>query len=266
MKKKKNSKSQIHWVSLCQGKCWLDIKINFQNWEIIETNNEESALFIIKVLKEIQNHSSKFQGNDSYLLQSNLDFPQNFGLGSSSTLMSNLAKWAEIDAFALNESVLGGSGYDIAVAQESSAILYQLQGKKKHIKKINFAPSFKDDLLFIHLNQKQNSREGIQLYRSKNKSENLIHEFSVLTQEILHCENIDNFSRLMTAHEEKLSQFLGLKTAKEQYFSNCPAFVKSLGAWGGDFILTQKFEGYDTYFKEKGFQNIFTWDELIFNL
>ena len=40
--------------------------------------------------------------------------------------MANLAKWAGIDAFELNEISLGGSGYDIAVAMEGTPVLYQL--------------------------------------------------------------------------------------------------------------------------------------------
>lgn len=263
-KEVKNGLSQIHWTSLCQGKLWFDVKINSQNWKITETNDEKSALFILKILKEIQKYSSKFQENDSYSFQSDLDFPQNFGLGSSSTLITNLAKWAKINAFDLNNNILGGSGYDISVAQESSAILYKLQNGEKLIEKINFTPTFKNELIFIHLNQKQNSREGIQLYRSKNKSKNLIQEFSQLTRELLHCKNIHDFSALMTTHEEKLSQFLELKTAKEKHFPDCPTFVKSLGAWGGDFVLTKKFGGYSSYFREKGFENIFAWEDLIF--
>ena len=76
-------------------------------------------------------------------------------------------------------------------------------------------------------------------------------------------DDINNFSELMNLHEKKLSQFLGLKTAKEIYFSNCPVFIKSLGAWGGDFIMSRKFNGYQKYFKEKGFESIFTWQDLI---
>ena len=259
-----DAQSLIIWESLCQNQLWVKTKINYKNWKILESNLTDSALFIMNIIKEIQKLSSdKFKKNTSYLIKSNLEFPQNFGLGSSSTLLTNLAKWAKINPFELNKNILGGSGYDIAVAQNSSAILYQVKDKIRHIENINFSPKFKNELLFIHLNQKQNSREGIKLYHSKNKSQQLIQEFSEITKSIVQCNDINNFSELMNLHEKKLSQFLGLKTAKEIYFPDCPVFIKSLGAWGGDFIMSRKFNGYQKYFKEKGFESIFTWQDLI---
>ena len=63
-----------------------------------------------------------------------------------------------------NELCLGGSGYDIAVAKEKAAIFYQNSNSRRKFEKIYFNPVFKNGLIFIHLNQKQDSREGINLY------------------------------------------------------------------------------------------------------
>jgi hypothetical protein len=35
---------------------------------------------------------------------------------------------------------------------------------------------------------------------------------------------------------------------KDKCFKDCPSFVKSLGAWGGDFVLASKFGDYKNYF------------------
>lgn len=259
-----NGKSEVFWESFCQNQLWLRLKFEYENWQILETNDEKSAEFIVSIFKEIQRKSvEKLQNNQSYIFQSDLDFPRNFGLGSSSTLMNNLATWAEIDPFDLNEKTLGGSGYDVAVAKEKHAILYQIKDQKREIKRVEFCPEFRNDLLFIHLNQKQDSRKGIHLYRSKNKSEALISEFSDLTKKILNAQTLEEFSHLMQIHEEKLADFLGLEKVKDIYFKDCPSFVKSLGAWGGDFVMSHKFENYQSYFKEKGFDQIFTWQEMI---
>ena len=67
----------------------------------------------------------------------------------------------------------------------------------------------------------------------------------------------------MEVHESKLSKFLGIETVKEKHFENCPVFVKSLGAWGGDFVMSTKFNGFEDYFKEKGFSVIFDYQNLI---
>ena len=261
---KSDNQSIIEWESLCQGEKWFKSKIDYNKWEILETDDAQSAEFILEILKEIQRVSKvKLQNSETYSLKTNLEFPQNFGLGSSSTLMNNLALWAGIDPFCLNEKMLGGSGYDIAVAKEASALLYRKGLDNRKIERIDYSPMFKDELLFVHLNQKQNSREGIRLYQSKNKSAELIKEFSDLTEKIFRCQDLEDFSELMDFHEEKLSAFLGLETVKKTYFPDCPVFVKSLGAWGGDFVMTKKFQGYENFFHGHGFHTFFDWNEII---
>lgn len=258
-----DEKSFIHWNAFHQDQLWLETVIDYKTWAIVKTKDQKASQFILKVLKNVQELSDvKFKSNKSYHLQTNLQFPADFGLGSSSTLMSNLGEWAEIDPFILNEISLGGSGYDVAVAKEKSAILYSRFPERVY-EKVIFDPDFKDELIFIHLNQKQDTREGISHYKSKPTSTELINEYSGLTKLIVKCQTLEEFSQLMTIHEQKLSDFLGIPTVKEKYFQNCPTFVKSLGAWGGDFVLTSKFGDYEAYFKKQGFDKIFSWKDLI---
>lgn len=257
-----DNKSLIFWEALHQNITWLHAIIDYDSWTIIETNLPENAQFILQVLQNVQNLSDqRLQSNSTYRIKTNLQFPGNFGLGSSSTLMNNLAVFAGIDAYLLNEISLGGSGYDIAVAQEKSAILYQ--NNPRYIEKITFQPKFADELILIHLNQKQNSREGINAFRSREKSISLKNQFSEITKQVLNCEKLNEFSDLMTLHEENLSHFLQVETVKQKYFEDCPSFVKSLGAWGGDFVLASKFGDYKNYFLTKNYHNIFEWKDLI---
>ena len=53
------------------------------------------------------------------------------------------------------------------------------------------------------------------------------------------------------------------KTVKEKYFSDYNGSIKSLGAWGGDFILATR--NNKNYFLEKGFNTVFSFSELIKN-
>ena len=256
-------KSLIFWEAYHQNRLWLKATIDYKNWKILETNNSKASEFILKTLKNVQNLSdTKLKSDTSYHIKTNLQFPSDFGLGSSSTLMNNLAEWANIDAFTLNEISLGGSGYDVAVAKEKSAVLYSRFPERVY-ETIDFQPSFKDELIFIHLNQKQDTREGISHYRSMPTSTELINDYSELTKKIVNSQNLEEFSQLMTIHEQKLSDFLGTPTVKEKYFQDCPSFVKSLGAWGGDFVLASKFGDYQDYFKQRGFSKIFSWKCLI---
>ena len=259
-----DGKSLIRWEAFHQEELWLSVTVDYSLWKILETNIQESAEFVLKLLKFIQNNSAdKFKGNSSYFFKTKLQFPPDFGWGSSSTLIHNLAEWAGVDPFQMNEECLGGSGYDIAVAQQKSAILYQLKESERIIQKVDFKPSFADDLILVHLNQKQDTREGILHYRSKKVFPEFIEEFSEITRRVLNCENLIEFSDLMEHHEQKMSRFLQLPTVKEKFFNRLPVFVKSLGAWGGDFVLSTKFDGYQDVFSELGFSNIFNYSDVI---
>lgn len=260
---KPDQKSIIYWEAFHQNQPWLNIKIDYKNWMVLETNLPDAAAFIMKVLKNIQHLSStKLQNQESYHLKTNLQFPSNYGLGSSSTLMNNLSEWANINPFELNQRSLGGSGYDIAVAASKSAILFQSQPEMVY-HKINFNPDFKDQLIFIHLNQKQDSREGIRAYRAREKSIELIREITEITNKVVQCSSLSEFESLMNQHEDLVSGFLGIEKAKNLYFKDCPSFIKSLGAWGGDFVMSKKFEDYQNWFSERGFETIFEYKELI---
>ena len=259
-----DGKSLVNWTALHQGKPWLNANFDYKTGKILTTNIPDSAEFILKVLMKVKELSTlRLKDESSYSITTNLQFPANFGLGSSSTLMNNLAQWSEVDAFELNETCLGGSGYDIAVAQEKSPILYANR-QERLIQKVDFNPDFKTEFIFIHLNQKQNSREGINLYRSKEKSPELLGEFTQLTQRVLEAETLEEFSDLMILHEKKLSHALGIKPVKEKYFENCPSFVKSLGAWGGDFVMSSRFSGFEDYFQGLGFPTVFSYENLIY--
>lgn len=259
-----NQQSLIFWKAKHQDQHWLDITIDYKNWTIVDTNLPDAAAFILKTLQNIQElGSTVFSDSKSYYLTTNLQFPADYGLGSSSTLMTNLAEWSGVDAFMLNELSLGGSGYDIAVAKAQSAILFWRENNDVNYEKVDFSPDFRRDLIFIHLGKKQDSREGIRLYRSKEKLLYLVRRFSEITQSVLQVKTLEEFSALMQDHEILLSDFLGLPTAKEKYFQDCPTFIKSLGAWGGDFVMSCRFENYEKYFIEKGYENVFSWENMI---
>ena len=149
------------------------------------------------------------------------------------------------------------------MAKEKTSLLYTNSEGRRTVEKIEFNPPFLEELVLIHLNRKQDSREGINHYRKKVKSHEIIDEFTDITKQITATEDLEKFSLLMQCHEEKLSQFLEIPTSKEKFFKNCPVFVKSLGAWGGDFVLSRKFDGYQHYFSDKGFDRIFNWKDLV---
>ena len=195
-------------------------------------------------------------------IQTRLEFNPNWGLGSSSTLISLISQWAKVNPYELLNETFSGSGYDVACALADGPITYQLFEGKPKIKNVFFSPSFKDNLYFIYLNQKQDSRKGIRVYREQNSLENLTETISQLTKEIIQTNTLSEFEYLLNYHEELISKATGLDPIK----SNFPDFngsLKSLGAWGGDFIMAATEEKPNSYFQEKGFDVIFPYRDLI---
>jgi len=204
-------------------------------------------------------------------IETRLDFPRDWGLGTSSTLIALLSKWTQINPYYLLEKSFGGSGYDIAAADASGPITYRRMkenNKKPEVNIAPFNPSFLNKIYFLYSGKKKNSREGISAYRSKPLNPAYISEISQLTEKVLTAEHFSDFCTLIKTHEEITGNQLGLIPIQEEYFTDFQGVVKSLGAWGGDFlmILTELPQSdIISYFKKKGFSTLFTYHELIFS-
>ena len=118
-----------------KNNCWFKAEFRLPDLRIVnetfdastEDSNESIAQTLQNILETAKQLNPGFLNSDGgFIVQTNLTFPRNWGLGSSSTLINNIAQWAEIDAYKLLEKTFGGSGYDIACAQYDSPITYQL--------------------------------------------------------------------------------------------------------------------------------------------
>ncbi|MDX1363730.1 GYDIA family GHMP kinase [Arenibacter latericius] len=270
---------QLIWKSLDEkGKVWFQeiYDLNTSESTIIKatttaenTNLPEDTEKVSSTLRSILNEAKKInplflQGEEGYEVTSALNFPRDWGLGSSSTLINNIAQWANVDAYTLLWNAFSGSGYDIACAQHNSPITYQLKDKNPIVKEVAFNPSFKNDLYFIHLNKKQNSRDGIATYRSKNID--LFKELpkiNSITQRIITSTKRKQFEKLIDKHEAILSEILDIPTVKEQLFPDFKGAIKSLGAWGGDFILAAGNKNTASYFRDKGYNTIIPYSKMV---
>jgi len=103
-----------------------------------------------QILATAQELNSQFL-QKGFDVKTGLTFPREWGLGTSSTLIYMIAKWAKIDAFVLLEKTFGGSGYDIACAGAERSILYHKENRKPTWEHCNFNPSFSNQLYFIYL-------------------------------------------------------------------------------------------------------------------
>lgn len=265
---------EIHWKSLNEkNEVWFDCIISTIDFEIIKVdytlNQKDEIRQIVNRLQavfiEIRKLNSKFlTDNNGVTIVTKLNFPRNWGLGSSSTLINNIANWAKVDPYLLLKNTFGGSGYDIACAQHKSPILYQLINEKPLVLETKFNPSFKHQLFFIHLNKKQNSREGIEMYKKNKKNLSLeIDEISTITSEIIHATEINSFEKLLKLHEQIIGKIILQVPIQQVLFNDYFGQIKSLGAWGGDFILATGNENTPRYFLEKGFSTVIPFEQMV---
>ena len=158
---------QIHWKSLNhEENIWFEIalicKDNTFTPFFDEAEEDKVTNTLIDILTAAKQLNPNFLSSEKgYTVESKLEFHREWGLGSSSTLINNIAHWAKVDAFKLLETSFGGSGYDIACAQKDQHILYKRNNGKPTITPIDFNPGFKENLFFIYLNQKQDSKASI---------------------------------------------------------------------------------------------------------
>lgn len=264
---KKINYSELVWESKDKNNAtWFLIKFQLPDLTVENLNEENQiSLTLQKILKQAQKLNPKFLNEKTgFQVKTKLTFQRNWGLGSSSTLINNIAQWADVNAFDLLKNSFGGSGYDIACAQNNSSILYQLQDNKPVIETIKFNPEFKDHLYFIYLNKKQNSKIAINKYKKyKGNVSAIAEEISQLTNEILHCKTLLDFEKILMEHEKIISAVVQQKPIQEVFFSDYFGQIKSLGAWGGDFIIATGNEETPKYFKNKGFEAVVIYQDMI---
>jgi len=134
------------------------------------------------------------------------------------------------------------------------------------VKEVSFDPVFKENIFFIYLGKKQNSRNGIQKYRSKKNdiTNNIRNEFTNINRSILKTKDIKEFEKNLTKHEQLISNLVGLNTVKDELFNDySKGAIKSLGAWGGDFVLATGTKEDMQYFLKKDYKIIFEYSQLI---
>jgi hypothetical protein len=257
---------EIYWTSFDKdNSLWFEETISFK--EIIDFNNdnESERETLIKILHEAFLLNPKFlNSSEGYSISTKLTFPKFWGLGTSSTLINNIAQWLKINAFELLKNSFGGSGYDIACAQNDSPIFYQIIDGKPEVEIVNFNPAFSNNLYFVYLNQKQSSKSAIaSYYKKQNNLSAIFPEINKITIEIAEVTSLEKFQELLQKHENIMSEVLELPTVKENLFSDFDGSIKSLGAWGGDFVLVVSNENPTSYFENKGFETFVYYKDMI---
>lgn len=271
VKYRRSSEPKLFWKSYdSTGKCWFEAEYELWRFNCINNESEEAAT-LKQILVNARKQNVHFLREDvDVIVETRLEFPIGWGLGSSSTLIYNIAQWAYISPFELLQTTFGGSGYDIACAQSMGPITYEVQSRGPRWESCEFNPLFKDNIYFLYLNRKQNTRESIQRYNdivtSAVEKKAICSKIDIITNKMLNCLDLKEFEELVFEHENLISKAIDLPRVKDLFFQDFWGSVKSLGAWGGDFVMITSDKDRLTtknYFKNLGFEEFLTFDELI---
>lgn len=257
----------IKWDAYKPDGPWLSVTLHPRTLEILDTDDLTKAEKLTHILQAVQAlNPNAFESGLHF--ETHLEFDPSWGLGSSSTLLSNLAQWADVNPYELLKKTLGGSGYDIACATATSAIHYKLEQGEPRIQPVTFNPPFVDHLFFIYQGKKQHSSEEVKAFNQHWAEKDLTTEMQTVSELSMALPTItyfEDFCALLQLHESILSRCLGREPVQQQY-PDFPGVLKSLGAWGGDFLLavTEKpFEEVKTYFWDKGMNILYKYQDLI---
>lgn len=261
----------LNWKSFDHsGKVWFESDYEFWHFQPIKVQeNNPTQAQLSQVLNAVRAQNPHFLRDDvDVFVETKIEFPLEWGLGSSSTFLYNVAQWAYVSPFELLKKTIGGSGYDIACAQAMGPILFRKEDGKPQWETVSFNPGFKENLYFVYLGQKQNSSREVLKYKERMipGKEQIVNDLSLLTREMLSARELQTFNKVIRTHEDIIAKALGYEKIRDLYFSDYWGEVKSLGAWGGDFALvTSDRTPAETrdYFSEKGFSTLIPFGEIV---
>lgn len=266
--KMEGNHNTLKWESYEQDKLWFKGKFDIKFFDIIESTDQAISEKLKAIFEEANglnpNFSSKLK-SANVLTRSEFKF--HWGFGSSSTLLSNIAYWADVDPYTLHTKVSSGSGYDVVVARENQPVFFKKKKTGYSIERVNFNPKFKDHIYFIYLGQKQDSAISVDQFKSRKRSfTNETKIISDLSRHIASAGMLEDFEYYLKEHEMIIASVLKQKRIKEARFNDLNGEIKSLGAWGGDFAMMTWHDSKKKlirYLEEKNIETVFSFNELI---
>lgn len=256
MQVRKSTGSEILWKAYdWKGEVWFEADFDIVDFEILRTTDTQVAKRLAQILKAAVHDNSDFLSRWArYRVKTQLDYPMEWGLGSSASLINLIAQWAEACPFSIYFEVEDGSAYDIAASKSDSPILYQIDDDALHFEDVAFRPQYVDHLFFIYTGRTQSSPLARKDFRHKKVRQSDVRTASELTEAFLKAEDLTTFEALMVEHERLIAKILSTTPVKEQAFADYAGAIKSLGAWGGDMLLATgpDFQSVQKYFAERG--------------
>lgn len=262
-------KNLIKWEAFEKDQLWFEAVFHSGNFSVLQSSDLDKARFLQEILRSAFSQSRKsLDFSKGCLIRTQTNFPINWGLGTSSTLINNIAQWLNINPFELSFSVSKGSGYDIACASAETPILYRNEKPDKPVvTPIEFCKSFLPNIYFVFSGKKMPTRNHVERFVNQNKDlSKQVAQISGITSKVIKTDELTEFIELIKEHESILSSVLKEDEIQHKFFMNFDGVIKSLGAWGGDFLLaaTSLNESYvRPYFEQFGLSTIIPFNKMI---
>lgn len=263
----------LYWKNFDhENKIWAEVQFSKNDImpfrETLKTIDTEVFETLQKILNECRRSNPAFlKNNGSTTIHNYLSFDRSWGLGSSSTLLNNLAQYANVDAMEMNKKIFAGSGYDIACARTGKPLLFRIDEEGPVYDSVHFSPPRQEQIFFIYLNQKRNSKNAVEDFLSRNqKFEEETEIISEISEALLFCDDFADFMQLVSEHEEIMQFVLQEEKIQSVLFPDFKGVIKSLGAWGGDFIMAVSDAEPDeirNYFNSKNYPVILNYSEMV---
>lgn len=253
----------LQWKSADhQDEIWFEANWD-SNGELKHATDEQVAKTLHSLL-----HYAKEMGEDPFngwMASIKTEFPSNWGLGSSSSLLAAIAHWRNVDPHKMFDACLTGSGYDVAVAYSNRGTVYQKKGSEREILHTDHEPPFSDHIFFVYSGQKQNSAKEVKSYAKidLNKRRDAISSIDQITRTFLTTSDLKVFQQAVRDHDKIIGSILERETKNDE-LRDIEGSMKHLGAWGGDFFMlaTDSEKDLDRI-RDHGFDTVLNWEEVI---
>ncbi len=259
--------SDIKWKSLTpDGETWFTAKISLFDFSALKSSDAAIAEKLEKILEAAVRLNSDFLSTwKGIKVTTELEFPQEWGWGSSSTLVYNIAQWADVDPYDLYAATFGGSGYDIACAGAKGPLLYhKVSDQLVDVRSASIDKSLQKHLYFIYSGQKAESREALEYLKEHTMDDSLVEEVSSISSNLSESSKVEDWVKGIESHNALLTDYLK-RDCPAAAFSDFQGAVKALGAWGGDFLLAVSPESpsyVKSYFSEKAMPEVLTYADV----
>lgn len=250
----------ITWNAVSNhGERWFWVKLNL-GLQILDASDIEVASKLVPMLKVVKTNTALL--DKPCLLTTTLEFPREWGLGTSSTLVSLLAQMAGINPYSELGELHNGSGYDIACATAQQPIIYHLENGEPQLRPVDLKFEFAHDIGLVYSGRKQSTAQSLKLLGAKPFSQSQILEVDALTEAFLNAQTIMDLENVIEAHEQLISDHLKITKVGDTIFKGFPGKVKSLGGWGGDFVLITRLAASKKWLRNHNFKVVFPFKSL----